>query len=184
VTVTPVVPMGDANQLWNVRSDYLYQQDNWDAQLSLIGVNEQQKFKTRAVWEQRGDRYTIKLRDFIGRTVAVIEGSPDDVRIKTSKGQTYQGDTAEQLIEKLFDIQIPVSGMRYWLLGLPRPNIEVAQLMLNDLGLAEHVEQQGWSMSYPSYKEKNPFHMPSQIILDYDDIDLTVRVSQWTLHAE
>jgi len=40
VTVTPVVPMGDANQLWNVRSDYLYQQDNWDAQLSLIGVNE------------------------------------------------------------------------------------------------------------------------------------------------
>lgn len=184
VSVTPIVPTGDANQLWSTRSDYLYQQNYWDAQLSLIGVTDEQKFKTRAVWEQRGDRYTIKLRDFIGRTVAVIEGSSDDVYVKTSKGQTYQGDTAEQLIQQLFDIQIPVAGMRYWLLGLPKPDVEVTQLMLNDLGLAERVEQQGWSMSYPSYKQADPFHMPTQIMLDYHDIDLAVKVSQWTFHAE
>ena len=181
VTVAPVI---DADRVWKARSEFLYQQHFWTAHLALIGVNHQQKFKTRAVWEQKGDRYTIKLRDFIGRTIAVIEGSPEGVQAKTSKGQHYQGDSAEQLIKQLFDLHIPVSGMRYWLLGVPKPNIQVGQLSLNEEGLVEEMQQQGWAMSYPYYLHNDPFKMPSQILLGYEDIDLTVKVSQWTLNSE
>jgi len=184
VTVTPVITKQDADQIWQARSEYLYQQNHWTVHLALIGVTAEQKFKTRAIWEQKGDRYTIKLRDFIGRTVAIIDGSPEAVSAKTSKGEQFKGDNAEQLIKQLFDIQIPVAGMRYWLLGLPKPNVEIKQLALNDQGLAEQVNQQGWAMSYPYYLEYDPFKMPSQILLAYDDIDLTVKVSQWVFNTE
>ena len=183
VTLTPVPPAEDADLLWQTRSEYLYEQ-HWTAHLALIGVTDQQKFKTRAVWEQQGERYTIKLRDFIGRTVAVIDGSPNGVKVKTSKGQHFQGDSAEQLIQELFDIHIPVTGMRYWLLGLPAPNAKVDMLALNDQGLADQLEQQGWAMSYPYYLNNDPFKMPSQILFDYEDIDLTVKVSQWVFDAQ
>jgi len=184
VSVTQVPSSGDANQLWESRSDYLYKQNHWEAHLSLIGVSHQQKFKTRAVWLQDGDHYIIKLRDFIGRTVAVIEGSPEGVNAKTSKGQKFQGETAEQLIKQLFDINIPVSGMRYWLLGIPKPNVDVARLQLDDHGLAELIDQQDWSMVYSQYKDNNSLNMPAQMMLGYNDIDLQVKVSQWTFHAE
>lgn len=184
VTVTPVITKQDADQIWQARSEYLYQQNHWTAHLTLVGVTTEQKFKTRAIWEQKGERYTIKLRDFIGRTVAIIDGSPEAVSAKTSKGEHFEGDSAEQLIRQLFDIQIPVAGMRYWLLGLPKPNLEVKQLDLNGQGLAEHVSQQGWAMNYPYYLEYDPFKMPSQILFAYEDIDLTVKVSQWVFNTE
>ena len=184
VSVTPVIPVEDADLAWKTRSEYLYQQNHWTAHLALIGANHQQKFKTRAVWEQHGDHYTIKLRDFIGRTIAIIEGSPQGVQAKTSKGQHYTGHNAEDLIAQLFDIQIPVSGMRYWLLGLPKPNVQVNQLVLNNAGLADQVTQEGWSMTYPYYLDNDPFKMPSQILLAFEDIDLTVKVSQWTFNTK
>ncbi len=184
VTVTPVITKQDAEQIWQARSNYLYQQTHWTAHLTLIGVTAEQKFKTRAIWEQKGDYYTIKLRDFIGRTVAIIDGSPEQVSAKTSKGEQFKGDSSEQLIKQLFDIQIPVAGMRYWLLGLPKPNVEVKQLALNDQGLAELVSQQGWAMNYPYYLEYDPLKMPSQVLFAYDDIDLTVKVSQWVFNTE
>lgn len=184
VSVTPVVPSEGHDQLWQARTEYLYQQDHWTVHLSLIGVTEQQKFKTRAQWEQQGDHYTIKLRDFLGRTIAVIEGSPSEVHAKTSKGQHFKGDTAEQLIQQLFDIQIPVSGMRYWLLGLPKPDMPITQLSFDQRGLAQQLEQQAWSLQYPSYKQNDSLLMPEQILLDYSDIDLTVKISRWAFHSE
>ena len=153
VSVTPTIPVTDTDQAWKTHSNSLYQQQQWLAHLTLIGVNQQQKFKVRAIWQQQDDHYTIKLRDFIGRTVAVIEGSPEGVQAKTSKGQSYTGNTAEELIVELFDMQIPVAGMRYWLLGVPKPNVELDRLELNQVGVADLLGQEGWLMSYADYSQ-------------------------------
>lgn len=184
ISVTPTIPKQDVDQAWKHRSAYLYQQNHWSAHMILIGVTAQEKFKTRAVWEQKGRDYTIKLRDFIGRTVAVIEGSAQGVVAKTSKGKIYQGENAEQLIQQLFAINIPISGMRYWLLGLPKPKIEVTQLDLNQAGMAKQISQQGWLMTYPYYLDNAPIRMPSKIELVFEDIDLTVKVSQWSFESQ
>lgn len=181
VSVTQVPPAEDVKQIWDARATYLYQQEDWEAQLSLVGVTDQQKFKTRVVWDQQSDDYQIKLRDFIGRTIAIINGSPSRVVAKTSKGQRYQGDDAETLIDELFAINIPVTGMRFWLQGLPVPNVEVDQLTFNDDGLAQTLNQQGWKISYPYYMSNKPYKMPSQVLLEFEDIKLTVKISQWKL---
>ena len=181
VSVTQVPPAEDVKQIWDARANYLYQQEDWEAQLSLVGVTDQQKFKTRVVWDQQSDDYQIKLRDFIGRTIAIIDGSPSEVVAKTSKGQRYQGDDAETLINELFAINIPVTGMRYWLQGLPVPSVDVDQLKFNDDGLAHTLNQQGWKISYPYYMSNQPYKMPSQVLLEFEDIKLTVKISQWKL---
>ncbi|MDW3095393.1 MAG: lipoprotein insertase outer membrane protein LolB [Gammaproteobacteria bacterium] len=180
ISVTKV-PTEDVKQVWDARANYLYQLEDWEAQLSLVGVTNQQKFKARVVWYQQTDDYQIKLRDFIGRTIAIIDGSPSEVVAKTSKGKRYQGDDAETLIDELFAINIPVTGMRYWLQGLPLPSVEVEQLNFNDEGLAHILNQQGWKISYPYYMSNNPYKMPSQVLLEFEDIELNVKISQWKL---
>jgi len=184
VSVTPVIPDGVAEDIWKTRSEKLYQQDYWTAHLAIVGKTTSQKFKTRAIWEQKGNNYTIKLLDFIGRTIAVIESTPHGVQAKTSKGQQYRSETAEQLIQQLFDIKIPVSGMRYWLLGIPKPDSDVSKLQLNQQGLADEVRQEGWLMSYSDYLNQQHFQMPGHILLGYEDVDLSVRTSQWSFASE
>ena len=181
VSVAPVTPTQDVNQVWQARANHLYAQTHWTAQMSLIGVTEQQKFKTRVTWKQQSEHYQIKLRDFIGRTIAVIDGSPEGVVAKTSKGKKYQGQDAETLISELFGIHIPVTGMRYWLQGIPLPDANVDRLILSDQGLAESISQQGWEMSYPHYLSNDPFKMPSQVLLEIENIALTVKISQWAI---
>jgi len=181
ISITQVPPANDAKQVWDARSSYLYGQKNWIAQMALIGNTNQQKFKTRVVWEQQAENYQIKLRDFLGRTIAIIDGSPSNVVAKTSKGERYQGDDAEMLINELFAINIPVTGMRYWLLGVTLPNETIDQLTLDDNGLAKTLSQQGWKISYPDYMQNDPYKMPSQVILEFENIKLTVKISQWIL---
>jgi len=181
ITITqPPVPIEDAQQEWVARTDYLYQQQDWTAHIALLGNSHQQKFKVRVVWKQQAENYQIKLRDFIGRTIAIIDGTPAGVVAKTSKGERYQGDDAEALIKQLFDINIPVTGMRYWLQGVPMENESIDQLVLDDHGLAKTLSQQGWAMSYPHYMENQPYKMPSQVILEFENIKLTAKISQWT----
>ena len=105
--------------LWQARNAALLSQDEWIAHFSLIGANAQQKFKTRVIWAQTQEQYQIKLKDFIGRTVAIIDGSEDGVKVKTSKGQKFTGSNANELVKELFGIEIPVQGMRYWLRAIP-----------------------------------------------------------------
>ncbi|MFK8026811.1 MAG: lipoprotein insertase outer membrane protein LolB [Gammaproteobacteria bacterium] len=178
---TPPPPADDVQQQWNDRTDYLYGLEDWSAQIALIGNSDQQKFKTRVEWTQQAEHYQIKLRDFIGRTIAIIDGSPSGVVAKTSKGQRYQGEDADALIEELFAINIPVSGMRYWLQGIPVPNERIDQLTLKDHGLASRISQQGWEISYPYYLPNDPYKMPSQVILEFENIRLSAKITQWTL---
>lgn len=178
---TPPPPADDAQQQWNARTAYLYGLGVWTAHIALIGNSDQQKFKIRVEWKQQADHYQIKLRDFIGRTIAIIDGTPSSVVAKTSKGQRYEGEDAEALIDELFAINIPVSGMRYWLQGIPVPDEGIDQLTLDDHGLASHIRQQGWHISYPYYLPNNPYKMPSQVILEFENIRLTAKITQWTL---
>lgn len=182
-TAPKITPIDNADLAWEKRKSYLYTHPEWVAHLSLVGVTEQEKFKTRIIWQQRHDGYQIKLRDFIGRTVALIEGSADKVVVKTSKGERYEDQNAETLIYGLFGLRIPVAGMRYWLRGVPQPDTEYIDLLLRADGLAENMRQAGWQLSYRNYADQAPVQLPTHAVFEYDDLALTVKVARWELAA-
>lgn len=182
-TAPKIAPIDDADLAWEKRKSFLYQHPEWVAHLSLVGVTEQEKFKTRIIWQQRQDGYQIKLRDFIGRTVALIDGVPGKVVVKTSKGERYEDRNAETLIYGLFGLRIPVAGMRYWLRGVPQPDAEYINLLLRADGLAQNMSQSGWQLSYQNYADQEPVRLPTRAVFEYEDLALTVKVARWELAA-
>ncbi|MEM8845100.1 MAG: lipoprotein insertase outer membrane protein LolB [Pseudomonadota bacterium] len=175
------IPVENPEQVWRLHATYLYNHHVWQASMSVIGATSEEKFKTRLNWNQKKDSYEIRLRDFIGRTVAVIDGSEDQVSAKTSKGKTYQGESAEELLDKVAGLRIPLEGMRYWLRGLPEPGDELESFVLGDQGVPESIEQNGWQMSYPTYHTYGDLMLPKQVLLTYDDLKLTVNINDWDI---
>lgn len=171
------VPVNPA--VWQARNADLLLQDDWTVHFSLIGVNDQQKFKTRVIWAQQQEQYQIKLKDFIGRTVAIIDGSEEGVKVKTSKGQKFAGNNANELVKDLFGIEIPVQGMRYWLRAMPLPDQEYELLAINNQGLAQHMSQSGWQLHYDHYNPQDVAALPNHTVLQFDKLMLTVKVSRW-----
>ena len=176
-----VVPVDNPLAVWKAHANYLYELNVWQSDMSVLGVTAEEKFKTRLSWDQNKANYTIKLRDFIGRTVALIDGSASKVSVKTSKGETYQGDTAEELLDKVAGMRIPLEGLQYWLRGIPEPGVELDAFTLGEDGAAKSMSQNGWRMTYPLYKSYGDIKLPQKVQLEYDDINLTVNISRWDL---
>ena len=153
----------------------------WQAQMVIYGQDRDQKFKLRLLWKQQGERYQIKIKDFIGRTVAVLEGVPGEVSLKTSKGQHFQGEDADQLIYELLNLPIHISGMRYLLLGVPEPASPHRLLQVSADGLAAEIQQQGWQLKYLSYSQQSGRRLPSQAAFSIDQVHLRAQIKQWQI---
>ena len=176
-----VAPVENPGEVWKAHATYLYNMSEWQSDMSVVGVTSKEKFKTRLNWDQNKDDYTIKLRDFIGRTVALINGSADQVTVKTSKGETYQGDTAEQLLDQVAGMRIPLEGLKYWLRGLPEPGVELDAFTLGEDAAPKSMSQSGWQMTYLLYRTYGDIKLPQKVLLEYDDLSLTVNISRWDL---
>ena len=176
-----IVSVDNPAAVWKAHANYLYNLNVWQSEMSVLGVTSEEKFKTRLSWNQDQANYTIKLRDFIGRTVALIDGSASQVSVKTSKCQTYQGDTAEQLLDEVAGMRIPLEGLKYWLRGIPEPGIELDAFTLGEDGAAKSMSQNGWRMSYPLYRTYGDIRLPQKVLLEYDDLNLTVNITHWDL---
>lgn len=163
------------------RSDYLRAHMTWTVAMSLVAVTPHEKFKARVQWQHMPQHYTIKMRDFIGRTVAVVEGKPDLVVAKTSKGQRYQNVDADHLLAELTGLDLPVNGLKYWLLGLVDPHLSHEVYQTGAQGLPQVIKQAGWTIRYQAYENVGPVAMANTIMLDQDDISLRVKISRWQL---
>ena len=202
-TAPKIIPTDNAQLAWERRKENVYKLLSWEAHLSVVGKTEKEKFKTRLIWKQNKDGFEIRLRDFIGRTVAVINGSPDFVElmvtsppyninvnygyewksgeVKTSKGEQYQDVDAEKLIYQLFGLRIPVAGLQFWLRGVPRPQDRVQDIQLRADGLAQSIRQNDWLLAYQSYSDDTTIRMPADAEFSYQDVALLISVSRWNL---
>ena len=168
------------HQQWQARTQQLLAQESWEAHFSLVGNKDQQKFKTRVIWQQiNQDQYEIRLKDFIGRTVAIIEGSSEQVVVKTSKGKRYEGSNADEIIRDTVGLRIPVEGMRYWLRAIPEPSQAYEIMSVNNKGLVASAKQSGWKLEYPNYQSHELVQLPTNAVLQFNDIVLTIKVSRW-----
>ena len=166
------------------RSEYLLQLVEWDAHMTVVAMTAHEKLKARLHWQQTARGYTIKLRDFIGRTVAIIESDASGVVARTSKGQRYQGTDADALLVNLTGLQLPINGLKYWLQGLADPQQSLEVITESENQLPQMIQQAGWTIHYPSYQYDEKVPMAKNIILDHQDIHLQVKIARWSLNRE
>ena len=166
------------------RSDYLLQRMKWDAHMTVLAMTAQEKLKARLHWQQTEQGFTIKLRDFIGRTVAVVEGDAQGVVARTSKGQRYQGTDADSLLADLTGLKLPINGLKYWLQGLADPDQTLTQRTDDENQLPLMIQQSGWTIHYASYQYDEKVPMAKNITLDHQDIHLQLKIASWSLESE
>ena len=61
------------------------------------------------------------------------------------------------LLEQTLGLRLPVTGLRYWVRGLPAPG-PTALLQTDAAGRLTRLEQNGWVIEYPSYAPSSVFN--------------------------
>ena len=87
--------------------------------------------------------FTLRLHGPFGQGSVLIEGQPGSVSLRRANGQVTRAGSAEALLSQELGWSVPVSVMRYWILGRPAPDYPVTDLQINARGLLGRTESGG-----------------------------------------
>ena len=151
---------------------------NWQARGRLAASNGGKGGNAQFVWTQKGDSYQIKLFGPFGSGSVYITGHPTFVELQETNGKKTRAQSPEQLLKKIAGWQVPVTGLRYWMRGIPSPNSQASSQSTNAAGNLQHLAQQGWHIVYESYQEGNPA-LPNKLRLQNGKVKLKMIVTEW-----
>lgn len=167
---------------WELHRVTLENINTWKLKGRVAGKSNEQGFRAGVRWQQEQQIFNIDLHGPLGRKVAVITGSKGKIELKTSKGENYSAENSEALMQELFGYSLPINGLRYWMRGIPDPELRYASLELDETGRLKQLNQAGWVIEYDRYHTSSPA-LPAFIKLSNSTTNANIKIDQWTLDA-
>jgi len=134
-------------------------------------------------WKQVDSNYDIRIVGPLGQGSIWLQGSPGFVELRSSKNKkSITAIDAESLLYRQMGWKIPVSGMRYWVLGLFGPG-KTDSVKYNKLGLPVEFVQSGWTIRLLRYRKVAGQQIPVKIFLNNDRFRVKMIVKIWKLES-
>jgi outer membrane lipoprotein LolB len=178
-TTPQVMPVEDPQRMWDQRLVQLAAVDRWAA-VGKLGIQSAGDSWTAGLsWRQGRDSYTIRLSGPLGQGLMELRGSAQAVELTTSNGDVFQAPTAGELMQTHAGWQVPLSGLRHWILGRPDPQARIADLQLDPGGRLAELRQLGWHIRYQRYAEFDGLALPTKLTLENPRLRAKLALRRW-----
>ncbi|WP_318448863.1 lipoprotein insertase outer membrane protein LolB [Photobacterium leiognathi] len=163
---------------WKTHQTQLKSLTDYHAKGVFGFYSPEQRIQLTFNWKNHNDEYQLILIKMF-KTVLNLNSKPNNVTLVDPDGKTYHGTDATQLVKEITGLQLPLSQMRDWLIGLPT-GADTYQLNNNDqvAYLAKDINGQVWEMHYNTYNDQTPA-LPTQMILSQGELQVRIKISQW-----
>ncbi|MBT8145305.1 MAG: lipoprotein insertase outer membrane protein LolB [Gammaproteobacteria bacterium] len=174
-------PRLEESTAWQAREAQLLALEHWQLQGRVNARYENESHTPRIRWQQRDDRYTIRLWGTLNAGATRIEGQPGFVTFEQG-GEVRTASSPEALILEHLGYELPVSQLEYWIKGLPTPN-EQHQIELGEFNEVLSMQQSGWTLNYEDYRLFGDYSLPRRIQMSRAErnIRLTFVGLNWTV---
>jgi len=170
-------------QLWQQHLEQVKNINRWDIRGRVSIQTRDDGGPADLFWQQTGnENFDIKLVAPFGGGTLRLQGQPVGVLLTTSDGEQMMATSADDLVEQMHGWRFPVSGLRYWLLGMPAPSSEAKLISWNDQGLLYVMHQDGWRIEMRKYKTVGDLTLPEKLFisrLDEEEVDVRLIVREW-----
>ena len=154
----------------------------WDfkGRLSLKTENEAWTGKVR--WWQAGEDFRLHFNSPTGQGAVQLMRNPQfGVEMRAAEGGVFYADDAETLLYDHTGWRLPVSGLRLWVMGLPDGTREISQLLFDEQGRIQSLQQYQWRIQYLQYQQVGVYNLPRKINLTNDKLNLRIVIDQWEI---
>jgi len=177
-TTQEVAPVDDPGRVWAERQAVLATVVEWTAVGKLGLQSEQDSWSAGLTWHQLPDSFAIRLSGPLGQGMMELSGSPGLVEMRTA-ADVYRAGSAEELMQVHAGWQVPLSGLRHWILGRPDPEAPVAELELDAAGRLASLRQVGWRIRYDRYDEFDGIVLPTKLTLENARVRAKLVLRSW-----
>lgn len=174
----PHAPVGAAKESWRARQATLSAITTWSFD-GRIGVTlGKQGWHADLRWQQRGKDYDIRISGPLGQGAGLLQGGPSGVVLTTPDRKQTRAADAESLMYAKFGWWVPVSGLRYWLRGLPDPATP-AKTTLDARNQLTHLVQADWDIHFTRYARVGAVSLPDRLTLENDTMKVKLIIDSW-----
>lgn len=152
----------------------------WQLDGRIALTHGDQGWHASLLWQQRPDGYQLKVSGPLGQGGFQLAGDKRGVVLVDAEGNASYARDGDALLLQATGWRLPVTGMHYWVRGLPVPETEATRVY-DESGRLSHLEQSGWSIDYQRYQLVDGTAVPAKMQLERDDIDVRLVINQWQL---
>ena len=175
-------PVDDPVAAWSQRQKQLDGIQYWYLSGRVAVKNGVEAWNLDMNWSQKGEDYQVELSGPFGAGKVRLTGNARGVSLTDSDNQTFQADSAEQLLYETTGVTMPVEGLRYWIVGLTGPQ-QKSKPELDNQGRLAYLEDARWKVKFRGYMGVNGLTLPRKIFIERADKEIDVRlvVDNWKL---
>lgn len=131
-------------------------------------------------WRENPAGYQLELSGPLGQGAVRMTGDAVGVTLERADGLRDWAPHADELLQRNTGWALPVSGLRYWVLGRAVPE-RPADWEHDSDGRPLRLRQDGWDIRYSSYQEQaGRGALPKRIDLERDGIRARLLIDAWT----
>ena len=169
----------DLKAIWSRQLLWLEGLQHWRA-TGRVAVRSASDAGSASIhWQQAPANFSLRLYGPFGQGTVLIEGQHNSVSLRRADGQITRAPSAEELLFRELGWSVPVSVLRYWILGRPAPGYPVEEFRLNGAGLLGRLSQAGWQVNYQGYREAGEGTLPDKFELRREALLVRVVLSDW-----
>jgi len=132
-------------------------------------------------WSQQSRQFDIRLMSFFGQQQARLQGLIDGaVSLSRPNKVVQQADNVVSLMQRELGWDLPVDGLRFWVLGTLVPDVE-GDWTIDSQGRLEWLEQNGWRVEFAAYQRVAGLSMPRKIRLYHEGLRARLVLDQWQI---
>ncbi len=173
---------------WQQQQKKLNQLYNWTIKGRLSVQSEYEGGQADYTWKQYNQTdYDIRLQAPMGAGTTLISGRVNGVNLKTSSGDEVFDTDVDKLMLRLNGWPLPVSGLQYWVRGLPSPTSQYEVSEWHKNGLPNVILQDGWRIEFRKYKSIEGNFLPGKLFINRsvgEEVDVRLIIRHWSLEAK
>ncbi len=173
-----------AEERWQSRQQAAAAFDSWDMRARAALRLDEEAFSVGFSWRRDAESFRLLLEAPFGRGVFRISASGDGAyRLHLPDGRQIANSSPEALLEDVIGWSLPISGLEYWVRGMPQPGGNYSR-RIDAEGRARSIRQDSWTISYIDYfdAEADP-QLPRRIKLVRDEVTLKLVIERWQAAA-
>ena len=171
----------DKIKYWRISGAFSIQQEGHNPEMASF------------TWWQSDRTYRISILSVLDLYRVDIYRMNGIVKLWKNGTLSLTAPSPEELLEEAMGWSLPISDLRYWIIGMPAPQKHGKFLVKYDeYGHLSDLKQDGWTLHFGSYKRQiDAPDFPKRITLSHPGIDqvrpaITVKivVKEWQLMME
>ena len=157
--------------------------NRWDLQGRAVIMVKDEVYNTGLKWNRVPQAFEMMLEAPFGQGVFQLQSDQDQVipvNLTLPDGQIVRAFDAEEVLVKVVGWSIPVSGLEFWIRGIPEKKLSFEH-ELNGDGRLRSLDQKGWQINYLEYFDpQSPARgLPRKIYLKRDDLAIRIVIDRW-----